>query len=176
MARTLKSDNLGRCVDCEPGSKRPAPWPGPRCATHHREKKQAVKEASHASHVLRTYGITKELYDELYRLQGGKCYVCQISTGKARRLAVDHDHRCCPGPKSCGKCVRGLACGHCNHDILPWVGDHASDWDRVANVLQEPIGAMLLNGSLLQFDVDIRFGRLSGAVLDKSEQSGTLKT
>ena len=47
--------------------------------------------------------------------QGG---VCQISgqpetsvsstTGKVYPLAVDHDRSCCPGYKSCGKCLRGL--------------------------------------------------------------------
>jgi hypothetical protein len=173
MARTLKSDNLGRCVDCEPGSKRPATPPGPRCTTHHREKKKADKERAHGRHVEKTYGISKELYDELYRLQGGKCYVCQISTGKTKRLAVDHDHRCCPGPKSCGKCVRGLACGHCNHDILPWVGDRGSDWERVAMALRQPIGELLLLGYLGQDEINIRFGEHAG-VLDNVEQSGTV--
>lgn len=30
-------------------------------------------------------------------------------------LVVDHDHACCPGgTHSCGRCVRGLICRHCN--------------------------------------------------------------
>lgn len=29
-------------------------------------------------------------------------------------LQVDHDHRHCPGPFSCGLCVRGLLCSGCN--------------------------------------------------------------
>lgn len=37
------------------------------------------------------------------------------STGVASpRLVVDHDHTCCPGATSCGACVRGLICHHCN--------------------------------------------------------------
>jgi hypothetical protein len=32
----------------------------------------------------------------------------------AALLHVDHDHRCCPGSVSCGKCVRGLVCAPCN--------------------------------------------------------------
>lgn len=35
--------------------------------------------------------------------------------GKYRaRLVVDHDHACCPGPTSCGRCIRGLLCLDCN--------------------------------------------------------------
>jgi len=45
--------------------------------------------------------------------QGNCCATCDKPMGE-RRFAVDHDHTCCPGRKSCGKCVRGLVCDKCN--------------------------------------------------------------
>jgi hypothetical protein len=40
---------------------------------------------------------------------------CEICGNKPERnLHVDHDHNCCNGRKSCGKCVRGIICNRCN--------------------------------------------------------------
>lgn len=131
------------CVDCPAGTKRPAPFPGPRCATHNRERKKLVSQRSHGLRIEATYGISADFYWQLYDHQGGRCYVCRKATGKSKRLAVDHDHRCCPGTKSCGRCVRGLACGRCNYDVLGKLGDEPELYDGIAAALRCPPAAQL---------------------------------
>lgn len=87
-------------------------------------------------HVSRTYNLTPEQYDALYRAQGGRCALCRRATGASKRLAVDHDHACCPGPVSCGRCVRGLVDSVCN-DILAHFRDDPVAFERGAAYLRE---------------------------------------
>lgn len=63
------------------------------------------------------YGITVEQYERMLTDQGGVCAICTRKPGRVR-LSVDHDHTCCPGRGSCGKCVRGLLCKSCNYHVL----------------------------------------------------------
>lgn len=109
--------------------KRPAPHPGPRCATHHRDRKKALREAAHGRSILKAYGITKEQYEELYADQGGACYICQRANGKTRKLAVDHDHET--------GYVRGLLCSVCNK-MLGHARDNPAMFDIAANYLRNP--------------------------------------
>lgn len=79
------------CKDCDGGA-RPAPHPGPRCVTHHRARKKALREAAHGRWILKTYGITSGQYEALYEAQGGSCYICCRAKGVTKKLSVDHDH------------------------------------------------------------------------------------
>ncbi len=119
-----------RCKDCGPESKRPATYPGPRCATHHREARKASKLRAHGRHVERTYGITAEDYWALYQAQDGRCFICRRATGKAKRLPVDHDH-------GTGE-VRGLLCGPCNRDVLGHLRHDAAAFVRAIEYLLDP--------------------------------------
>lgn len=50
--------------------------------------------------------------------QGGRCALCDETPKGNKRsisgLVVDHDHKCCPKPPTCGKCTRGMLCSRCN--------------------------------------------------------------
>lgn len=65
------------------------------------------------SHLKRRYGMTVERFDEL---AANGCHLCNrvVELDGFKRIGVDHDHRCCPGPVSCGSCLRGLLCWSCN--------------------------------------------------------------
>lgn len=58
----------------------------------------------------RAYGLLPQDIDRMVQTQGGVCPGCQIPCP----TYVDHDHACCPGKKSCRKCVRGILCMKCN--------------------------------------------------------------
>ncbi len=133
-----KVDSGKRCKDCpSTGVRRPTPHPGPRCATHHREVTKARSAARKAVYVEKTYSITEEQYQAIYEAQGGVCYICHRATGKVRRLAVDHDHACCSGPISCGRCVRGLLCKPCNV-MLGHQRDDVAAFQRAVDYLRNP--------------------------------------
>lgn len=100
------------------------------------------------------FGITLEQYNDLLLKQGGRCKVCGIDNngvgrgGKPKSFAVDHDHNCCPGKTSCGKCVRGLICTQCNAamgmakenpKILANLAKYIRDFRRNNNLPEAPI-------------------------------------
>lgn len=65
---------------------------------------------------LHRYGITKEIYDQMFESQNGLCAICRKPerlfdkrAGRVKLLAVDHSHKT-------GK-VRGLLCQACNTAI-----------------------------------------------------------
>ena len=62
------------------------------------------------------YSISSKEYEEMLERQDGVCAICEKSQ-LHKRLSIDHDHDCCEGKKSCGKCIRGLLCDACNKGL-----------------------------------------------------------
>jgi hypothetical protein len=120
-----------------PATSRPAPHPGPRCASHHRAESKRVREANRNRRVQNVYGLGTTDYAELKEFQGGVCAICRRANGRTRALSVDHDHQCCNGPRSCGTCVRGLLCRPCN-DILGHLRDDVAAFERAIEYLNYP--------------------------------------
>jgi hypothetical protein len=68
-----------------------------------------------AANIKFRYGLTQEVYNAILKTQGNSCAICSATEpGHTGAWYVDHDHACCPGAKTCGKCIRGLLCFKCN--------------------------------------------------------------
>ncbi len=83
---------------------------------------------------LRKYGISDRRFAAMVVAQGGRCAICDQGFG-SKPPHVDHDHACCAGSTTCGKCIRGLLCGQCNRG-LGLFGDDASRIARAVGYLR----------------------------------------
>ena len=113
-----------RCVDCgatlEPrlgvngGGARPK-----RCEVHAAEHNRRMRTRKEELRRYRRHGLDEPTYLAMLEAQAGGCAICGTDTPDAagRSWHIDHDHECCPGPYSCGACVRGLLCGACNQGV-----------------------------------------------------------
>lgn len=85
---------------------------------------------------LARFGLTRITYEKLLASQGGVCAICRGQQwGTNKKFAVDHDHACCPGVRSCGKCVRALLCNSCN-SALGMMKDRADLLRTAADYLE----------------------------------------
>jgi hypothetical protein len=62
------------------------------------------------------YNLTNERYQKLLEEQNNSCKIC-LKPFADTTPCVDHNHECCPGERSCGKCIRGLLCNACNRGL-----------------------------------------------------------
>lgn len=72
----------------------------------------------------RTYSLSA---DTLIDMLSRPCALC----GSFESPSIDHDHSCCDGAKSCGKCVRGTLCHKCNRGL----GQFNDDQDLLKKAL-----------------------------------------
>lgn len=109
----------------------------------HNEKRKAEMRArtpdyKKESFIKSVYGITLKDYDDMFKKQGGVCFICgQKETRKNKytgvcRLHIDHDHKT-------GK-VRGLLCHSCNFGISAFMDS--------AQLLERAIEYLRIGGAL----------------------------
>lgn len=77
--------------------------------------KLCASEYARKYNLAKKYGLSLEDAQRIYDEQDGLCAICDEELNG--RYQVDHDHSCCPGQKTCGKCLRGLLCRSCNHGL-----------------------------------------------------------
>ena len=66
-------------------------------------------------HLITNHGISLVDYLKLLAAQDFSCSIDGFKPEESGyRLAIDHDHNCCPGRWGCKNCVRGLICTGCN--------------------------------------------------------------
>jgi hypothetical protein len=83
-----------------------------------------------AYNLMYKYKLEIERYNEM--ISKG-CHVC--GEYQERNLHVDHDHSCCNGQITCGKCVRGVLCNKCNTSVAKYEdGSIRADHPQINNI------------------------------------------
>lgn len=77
------------------------------------------------------HNITVDEYIGMCISQDYKCLICN----QVKKLVIDHDHACCSGARSCGKCIRGLLCFGCNN-MLGLARDNLEILERAKDYVQ----------------------------------------
>jgi hypothetical protein len=116
------------CEVCRPYAKRDrAREDSKKFRASHRESLNEQKRRAYAhdsrpfqSARMKTwYSITLDDFEAILLAQGNACAFCRRPPeDNTKRFHVDHDHACCPGRVSCGKCIRGLLCHFCNSSLV----------------------------------------------------------
>lgn len=87
-------------------------------------------EKTRARRLKYMYNLTTDEYNDMLEAQDHVCAICSgVNSSTGYPLFVDHDHACCPGGRSCGKCVRGLLCNDCNFAIGA-LRDNPANFDK----------------------------------------------
>lgn len=104
--------------------------PESRAAIRRRARKPAQDRNGH---LLRTFGITSEQFDEMLAGQGGRCAICRTDEpGGKGNFHVDHCHDT--------GVIRGLLCTRCNQG-LGYFGDDPNMLGRAIDYLAS-VGVM----------------------------------
>lgn len=122
---TPKSKTPNQCLQCIAAYKRQ--WYAKNRESQRERNRQYKKNNPHRQRATR-YGLT---VDEVSEILNNPCGICG---GKTE--VIDHDHDCCPGTKSCGKCIRGGLCFRCN-GALGVLGDNLRGINRAVEYLSK---------------------------------------
>jgi hypothetical protein len=93
-------------------------------------------ESSNRRRLRTRFNLSVEEFEELLdKYSRTHCHLCNREYG-VRGPIIDHDHACCPGRRSCGKCVRGIICNRCNVS-LGAIEDNKDTLNNMINYLEK---------------------------------------
>lgn len=101
---------------------------------YNKTHKEKHKRIARKSHLKNTFNMTLEGFSKLFAKQHKCCAGCGSKHHRGNGWNIDHDHACCPGKKSCGKCIRGILCAQCNK-ALGMLRDNVKTLLRLARYL-----------------------------------------
>ena len=77
----------------------------------YKKNKKRLKIRIKNWYLVKNYNITLDEYNKMFEKQNGRCIGCsRLQEEVTYSFGVDHNHTCCKGKISCGKCIRGLLC------------------------------------------------------------------
>lgn len=94
-----------------------------------RKERKLRQAKAYTAKLRRDYGLGSDEYAQIKRVQGGRCAICGIATGRSKRLSVDHCHKT--------REVRGILCSVCN-SFLGTIRDNPEAGERLAEYLRNP--------------------------------------
>lgn len=90
-----------------------APCPVAGCANRLTVKRSRSGMCGSHTSLAKKYSLSTDRLQELMAPRVCANPGCDVT----ENLHIDHDHACCPGPTSCGSCVRGVLCAGCNQSL-----------------------------------------------------------
>jgi len=120
------------CLHCQQSitcwNSNPRKYCSSQCNYRHRVTMGVPKQRSLRQSLVK-YKISKQDWDQLMKLQDGRCAICrkpetELNKGTVKRLAIDHCHET--------NKVRGLLCGRCNQGI----GRFEDSWLLLDNAME----------------------------------------
>lgn len=92
------------------------------------------RDKTRARLLMREYGITTDMYDELVAKQDGKCPVClEVLEPGNRSYHVDHAHTGVHAGR-----IRAIVHSECNRFVL-WMHDDPAQLRAAANIIENPL-------------------------------------
>jgi hypothetical protein len=105
-------------------------------ALWHQQRRAADPQYMRRKMLWTKYRLTIEQWENMHDAQLGRCATCLLPLAEVTQVCVDHDHACCPGKQSCGKCLRKILCSSCNF-ALGHAKDNPEILRRMISYLEE---------------------------------------